>query len=70
MGTSSWSKCAGYRYREPNVSRELIASVLFGFVDPNSLVSGGADSSIKLWDLDEHPVGANHTFRPKGLVSR
>jgi DNA excision repair protein ERCC-8 len=52
------------------VSRELIASLLHGSVDPNSVVSGGADSSIKLWDLDEHPVGANHTFRPTGLVSR
>lgn len=52
------------------MSRELIASLLHGSVDPNSVVSGGADSSIKLWDLDEHPVGANHTFRPTGLVSR
>ena len=33
-------------------------------------MSGGADSSIKLWDLDEHAVGAKHTFKPTGTVSR
>ena len=34
------------------------------------LVSGGADSSIKLWDLENIPPGAVHTSRPKGAVAR
>jgi DNA excision repair protein ERCC-8 len=38
--------------------------------DLNSLVSGGADSSIKLWDLEECPSGAIHTFKPTGTVPK
>lgn len=35
-----------------------------------SLVSGGADSSIKLWDLEQISPGAVHIFRPTGMVAR
>ncbi|PQE33004.1 hypothetical protein CJF32_00001486 [Rutstroemia sp. NJR-2017a WRK4] len=39
--------------------------------DGKILLSGGADSSIKLWDLDHLPTGAsNYTFRPTGTVPR
>ncbi|CAD6444414.1 1489532c-8d58-402f-b317-b70921cb1576 [Sclerotinia trifoliorum] len=35
------------------------------------LLSGGADASIKIWDLDQIPTGASdYTFRPTGIVPR
>ncbi|KAB8294863.1 hypothetical protein EYC80_006824 [Monilinia laxa] len=35
------------------------------------LLSGGADASIKVWDLEQIPTGASkHTFRPTGIVPR
>ncbi|KAM3075196.1 hypothetical protein ACMFMG_007353 [Clarireedia jacksonii] len=35
------------------------------------LLSGGADSSIKLWDLEQVPAGASkYIFRPTGTVPR
>ncbi|ESZ95999.1 hypothetical protein SBOR_3619 [Sclerotinia borealis F-4128] len=35
------------------------------------LLSGGADASIKVWDLDQIPTGASkYTFRPTGIVPR
>lgn len=37
--------------------------------DSVSLVSGGADASIKLWDLEESVSGSKYTFRPTGAVS-
>lgn len=39
-------------------------------VDGHSLVSGGADSSIRLWDLDDNDSGSKHTFKPRAAVSR
>jgi len=38
--------------------------------DASSLISGGADSSIKVWDLDEFTTGSKHIFRPIGEVPR
>lgn len=38
--------------------------------DTSSLISGGADSSIKLWDLDELSAGWDHTLTPTGVVPR
>jgi hypothetical protein len=44
--------------------------LLFSSTDPSSLISGGADSSIKLWDLEELTVGSKYIFRPTGVVPR
>ncbi|KAF5872848.1 putative dna excision repair protein ercc-8 protein [Botrytis fragariae] len=39
--------------------------------DGKILLSGGADASIKVWDLDQIPTGASeYTFRPTGMVPR
>ncbi|KAI9640093.1 hypothetical protein NHQ30_011495 [Ciborinia camelliae] len=39
--------------------------------DGKILLSGGADASIKVWDLDQIPTGASkYTFRPTGIVPR
>ena len=38
--------------------------------DLDSLISGGADSSIKLWDLDECPNSAIHTLKPTAIVPK
>jgi len=38
--------------------------------DSNSLVSGGADSSIKLWDLDLCPNPAAYILKPTATVRR
>lgn len=35
----------------------------------NSLLSGGADASVKLWDLQESLPGSKHIFRSTGTVS-
>ncbi|RAL66106.1 hypothetical protein DID88_005763 [Monilinia fructigena] len=35
------------------------------------LLSGGADASIEVWDLEQIPTGASkYTFRPTGIVPR
>merc|ERR1712093_114351 len=39
-------------------------------IDNRLLLSGGADSTIKLWDLDENISGAKHTFRPSSIVPK
>lgn len=39
-------------------------------IDGRILISGGADSSIKLWDLDESPNGSAHIYKPKAAVPR
>ena len=39
-------------------------------IDGRYLVSGGADSSIKLWDLEENSQGSAHTFRPIATVGK
>lgn len=39
-------------------------------VDNRFLLSGGADSSIRLWDLDESDAAFRHTFKPRATVSR
>ncbi|KAH6722536.1 WD40-repeat-containing domain protein [Leptodontidium sp. MPI-SDFR-AT-0119] len=39
-------------------------------IDNRLLLSGGADSSIKLWDLDENIPGAKHTFKPSSIVPK
>ncbi|KAG4436406.1 hypothetical protein IFR05_008099 [Cadophora sp. M221] len=39
-------------------------------IDNRLLLSGGADSSIKLWDLDENVPGAKHTFKPSSSVPK
>ena len=38
--------------------------------DSNSLISGGADSSIKLWDIDECSENATQTLDPIATVTR
>jgi len=38
--------------------------------DANSLISGGADSSIKVWDLEECTTGSKYVFKPIGEVPR
>jgi hypothetical protein len=43
---------------------------LSSIADRSSLISGGADSAIKLWDLGELTTGSKHTFRPSGIVPR
>jgi len=40
------------------------------FSNSYSLVSGGADSSIKLWDLEDQPSGAIHLLKPSATVPR
>jgi len=39
-------------------------------IDDSILVSGGADSSIKLWSLENIPNGGVHTLQPTAAVSR
>ncbi|KAH8596379.1 WD40-repeat-containing domain protein [Bisporella sp. PMI_857] len=39
-------------------------------IDGRILISGGADSSIKLWDLEQCPNGANATLNPSATVAR
>jgi DNA excision repair protein ERCC-8 len=41
-------------------------------IDVNNrfLLSGGADSSIRLWDLDENDAPFRHTFKPRATVLR
>lgn len=39
-------------------------------IDNRLLISGAADSSIKLWDLQDHSTGFKHTFRPAGTIAR
>ncbi|KAE8448056.1 hypothetical protein EG329_009821 [Mollisiaceae sp. DMI_Dod_QoI] len=39
-------------------------------IENRFLVSGGADSSIRFWDLDEYDGGRNHTFTPRAAVSK
>lgn len=39
-------------------------------IEGRILVSGGADSSIKLWDLDECPNGISHTYKPTAAVPK
>ena len=39
-------------------------------IEGKILLSGGADSSIKLWNLDECPTATSHTFRPTAAVPR
>ncbi|KUJ11884.1 WD40 repeat-like protein [Mollisia scopiformis] len=39
-------------------------------IENRFLVSGGADSSIRLWDLDESDIRFKHTFKPRCAVSR
>ncbi|PMD57098.1 WD40 repeat-like protein [Hyaloscypha bicolor E] len=39
-------------------------------IESRILISGGADSSIKLWDLEELTAGSKHIFRPTGIVPR
>ncbi|CZT44975.1 probable DNA excision repair protein ERCC-8 [Rhynchosporium secalis] len=39
-------------------------------VDNRLLLSGGAESAIKVWDLDENDPGAKHTFKPSSVVPK
>jgi DNA excision repair protein ERCC-8 len=39
-------------------------------IEDRVLVSGGADSSIKLWNLEEIPNQGLHIFKPTAAVSR
>ncbi|PMD44382.1 WD40 repeat-like protein [Hyaloscypha variabilis F] len=39
-------------------------------IESRVLISGGADSSIKAWDLEELTLGSKYTFRPTGVVPR
>ncbi|KAH7356499.1 WD40-repeat-containing domain protein [Rhexocercosporidium sp. MPI-PUGE-AT-0058] len=39
-------------------------------IDNRFLLSGGVNSSIKLWDLDENVPGAKHTFKPSSVVPK
>ncbi|KAK0106947.1 hypothetical protein ONS95_003662 [Cadophora gregata] len=39
-------------------------------IDNRLLLSGGADSNIKVWDLDENLPGAKHTFKPSDGVPK
>lgn len=39
-------------------------------IDNRLLISGGADSSIKIWDLQQHTTGFKHTFGPTGSIAR
>jgi DNA excision repair protein ERCC-8 len=39
-------------------------------LDGRLLVSGGADASIKLWDLEQCPNAATHTLKPTAAVSK
>ncbi|KAG0645034.1 DNA excision repair ckn1 [Hyphodiscus hymeniophilus] len=39
-------------------------------IENRLLISGGADTSIKIWDLGECPNGAVHTFKPTATVPK
>lgn len=39
-------------------------------IDNSLLISGGADSSIKLWHLQDHTTGFKHIFKPAGIAPR
>lgn len=39
-------------------------------IDSRILVSGGADSSIKLWDLQQHTTGFGHVLEPIGSLAK
>lgn len=39
-------------------------------IENRFLLSGGADSSIRLWDLAENDALFNYTFKPRATVSR
>lgn len=39
-------------------------------IDNRILLSGGLDSSIRLWNLDDCPTGSKHIFKPTAAISR
>lgn len=39
-------------------------------IDDRILISGGADSSIKLWNLEERSVAGAYNFKPTAFVPR
>lgn len=39
-------------------------------IDGRILLSGGADGSTKLWDLEEYSDGAVHTFKPTATIPK
>ncbi|CZR59815.1 probable DNA excision repair protein ERCC-8 [Phialocephala subalpina] len=51
-------------------SHQAGANALAIDIETRFLVSGGADSSIRLWDLDDNDSGSKHTFKPRAAVSR
>ncbi|CAL3967474.1 unnamed protein product [Diplocarpon coronariae] len=51
-------------------AHQLGVNALAKDIENRFLISGGADSTIKLWDLDESRPWAKHTFKPSRVVPR
>jgi DNA excision repair protein ERCC-8 len=68
----SWTHQAGVNALAIDIDGKLYELPPFHrlYAHPNSLASGGADSSIKLWNLESIPQGMVNTSRPSGAVSR
>lgn len=68
----SWAHQAGVNALSIDIDGRMYVLVpgCGTYTNSNSLVSGGADSSIKLWGLDQISQGAAHTLRPIGTVAR
>jgi DNA excision repair protein ERCC-8 len=67
-----WAHQAGVNALAIDIGSRMYAGrpALLSSADASSLISGGADSSIKLWDLEELTAGSKHTFKPTGIVPR
>jgi DNA excision repair protein ERCC-8 len=62
---------AGFLKSEPKQwAHQAGVSALDIDIDATILVSGGADSSIKIWSLDNIPNGGDRTLEPTATVSR
>lgn len=68
----SWAHQAGVNALSIDIEGRMYVLVpcCATYTNSNSLVSGGADSSIKLWGLDQTSQGVAHTLRPTGTVAR
>ncbi|PBP22271.1 WD repeat protein [Diplocarpon rosae] len=68
------SRLRASQQEEANQSRvwahQSGANALAIDIESRLLISGGADSTIKLWDLDESIPWAKHTLKPSKVVSR